>query len=204
MGVRNNQIPWVYSDLGSAGVVYFKTKIITIAPVRLPKLSAVQSPKSFPLRPSVNVWWYSSITPTSEPISVVMIMLCSMLVFLNWWLSQAQSKPAPPKKNPKWAILSRWGMFGVFSGAGVPEDRNQRLKNQRHQPMSHVLGLVRPKWLICRSILTHSFNLSDRNGGLLPLNAQTAIASSSIDSWGSVSEPFVWSGRACVDQTVEW
>ena len=47
--------------------------MIRSAPAVPPRVSANQSPKSFPLLPGVKLWWYSSNPPTAEQNAIEMM-----------------------------------------------------------------------------------------------------------------------------------
>ena len=114
-------------------------------PQKAPRVSASQSPGSLPVRFSKNDWWNSSQIPTSERKNVTVRMrLRQDGLFAK--KSDAERRPLPPKKNPKWTILSKWGISkgNVPGGWNLfPWDSRLRTANQRAKQPIQNLGLWR-------------------------------------------------------------
>ena len=125
-------------------------------PQKAPRVSASQSPRSLPVRFSKNDWWNSSQIPISER-EMVTVKMSVRQDGLFAKKSDAERRPLPPKKNPKWTILSKWGISKAKVPGGwnlFPWDSRLRTINQAVKQPIQNLGLWRnllgviPSWIL--------------------------------------------------------
>ena len=152
-------------------------------PQKAPRVSASQSPGSLPVLFSKNDWWNSSQIPTSERENVTVRMRLRQDGFLAK-KSDAESRPLPPRKNPKWTILSKWGMSKANVPGGwnlFPWESRLRTTNQRIKQPTQNLVLWRSllEVMLGSDFTRAELTNPDRRCGVsLPPFARRATASS--------------------------
>lgn len=170
-------------------------------PQKAPRVSASQSPRSLPVRFSKNDWWNSSQIPISEREMVTVKMRLRQDGLFAKKID-AERRPLPPKKKPKWTILSKWGISkGKVPGGWnlFPWDSRLRTTNQAVKQPIQKLGLWRNLLGVIpmlNSTWAGLTNLAPRCGVSLPPFVRRATVSSLIGNLEIVIWQSAWCEKA--------